>query len=281
MKYGINLMLFGDKIEKDIQKMFPKIKDFGFDGVEIPIFVPSSIDCKGIADSAADAGLEITCSAALPVCSRFYGKDSTAVKAAADYIQEGIKTLTELGAKVWVGPFYKVVGDHDLSISLDQQREQSIQAMKPLMKMAEDAGIVLGIEPLNRFETNLINTVDQGIEFCHGLDSPAASLLLDTFHMNIEEKSLTEAILKAHENNKLAHFHCSENDRGIPGSGQVRWAEATSAIKESGYDKWMVLETFNQDNQAIKKAACCWRPFYPSADTYMQQGLDFVKKTFN
>ncbi len=280
MKIGINLMLFGDVIDASVQRQFKRIKELGFDGVEVPVFVPGHVDTQGIAKAAADAGVEVTCSGALPPNSRFYGDDKTAIQKASDYLKAGVETVTALGAKIWVGPFYKAVGDHDLSIPLVDQRVQAAEAMRPLMKVAEAAGVVLGIEPLNRFETNFLNTAEQGISFCRELDSPSASLLLDTFHMHIEEKSSPGAILAAQRAGKLAHFHCSENDRGIPGSGQVRWPEVAAAIKQSGYERWLVLETFNQDNLAIQKAAACWRPFYPSEEEYLQQGLAFVKKTF-
>jgi D-psicose/D-tagatose/L-ribulose 3-epimerase len=280
MKIGVNLMLFGDVIDVSVQRQFTRIKELGYDGVEVPVFAPGKVDCQGIAKAASDAGLEVTCSAALPPNSRFYGDDEAAIEAAIDYLVQGIEAVACMGAKVWVGPFYKGVGDHDLSIPLAEQRVQAAETMRPFMKIAEAVGVVLGIEPLNRFETNFMNTAEQGIAFCQELDSPSASLLLDTFHMHIEEKSSPDAILAAQKQGKLAHFHCSENDRGIPGSGQVHWPEVAQAIKASGYDGWLVLETFNQDNLAIRKAAACWRSFYPTAEEYLQQGLAFVKKTF-
>jgi D-psicose/D-tagatose/L-ribulose 3-epimerase len=279
MKYGFNLMLFGDVIGSKIQALFPGFKQLGFDGIEVPVFEPGKVDVRGIGEAARQAGLELTCSGALPPGTRFYQGTARAQAGAIKYISDGIKVVAGLGAKVWVGPLYKAVGDFDESIPLEQQRAETAAALKPLLKEAQEAGVVLGFEPINRFETNLINTVAQGIDFCRQLDSPNAALLLDTFHLHIEEKDSASAVAAGAE--VFAHFHCSENDRGIPGTGQVHWREIAEAVKRTGYDQWAVLETFNQDNQAIKAAASCWRPFYPNEDEFLRQGLAFIRKLFN
>lgn len=113
----------------------------------------------------------------------------------------------------------------------------------------------------------------QGIAFCSALKSPRAGLLLDTFHMHIEEKDSAAAIRAAAQAGCLAHFHAAENDRGTAGSGQVRWETVLPALRRTGYDGWVVLESFNQRNQPIKTAVSCWRPFFGSEREFLQLRL--------
>lgn len=280
MKLGINLLLFGDTVTDAVREQFAKIRDVGFDGIEVPVFDPAAVDTEGIRGAAEKYGLEITTSGALPPGTRFYGTEAAPRKKAEAYVHDAIGVAVALGAPVICGPLYKAVGDCDLSMPLEQQRRETADAMKPLAEEAAAAGVTLAFEPLNRFETNLLNTVDQGIAFCERIASPGAGLLLDTFHMHIEEKSSGKAIHRARRAGVLAHFHASENDRGIPGSGQVDWEGVSRSLWRPKYTGWVVLESFNQANEAIKTAVSCWRPFYPSEKTFMDNGLRFVSNTF-
>jgi D-psicose/D-tagatose/L-ribulose 3-epimerase len=143
--------------------------------------------------------------------------------------------------------------------------------------MAHERGVMLAFEPLNRFETNLLNLTSDSIEFAKAVGSPASQLLLDTFHMHIEEKNTPAALTAAAKAGVLGHVHLSENDRGIAGSGQIHWQPVANALRTSGYKRWVVLESFCQTNQAIKRAVSCWRPFFDNPLTFCEQGLKFVK----
>lgn len=280
MNFGVNLLLFSDVIDRKVQRRFGRIREIGFDGVEVPIFDPGSVDVDGIRRAAERCGLAITTSGALPPGTRLYGKSVRARKSAARYVRDAIRVVAELGAPLICGPLYKAVGDFDESESPATQRWQTARAMAPLAKVAEAAGVMLAFEPLNRFETNFMNTVAQGVEFCRRVESPAGGLLLDTFHMHIEEKDTPAAIRSARRAGVLAHFHASENDRGTAGSGQVNWSGATEALARARYDGWVVLETFSQSNQTIRKAVSCWRPFYDSVEEFLTRGLRFARKRF-
>ncbi|MFW6286467.1 MAG: sugar phosphate isomerase/epimerase family protein [Candidatus Sumerlaeota bacterium] len=280
MRFGVNLLLFSDQVTDEVKARFGRVAEMGFDGVEIPIFEPGKIDVDGIRSAAEDAGLALTASGALPPNTRFYGEDAEARKAAEGYVRASVRVAAELGAPLICGPLYKAVGDCEMDTPLETQRAETAEAMRPLAGEAAEAGVTLALEPLNRFETNFMNTVEQGLDFCEKAGGNGIGLLLDTFHMHIEEKDSAAAIRAASEKNGIAHFHASENDRGIAGSGQVHWDAVADAVKEADYDGWVVLESFNQSNQAIKTAVSCWRPFYPSEEAFLQEGLAFVKKQF-
>ena len=280
MRFGVNLLLFGDTVDRRMLRWFPRLRELGVEGVEIPVFNPESVPADLIRAQAEKHGLALTASGALPPGTRFYGPARAPRAAAARYIRACIKTVKALGASLICGPLYKAVGDCDTSLPLEAQRRETIAALAPLLREAEQAAVVLAFEPLNRFETNLINTVAQGIAFCRALHSSSAGLLLDTFHMHIEEKDSAAAVRAAAAAGVFRHFHASENDRGAAGTGQVHWDAVAGAVRQSRYSGWCMLESFNQNNQAIRTAVSCWRPFYTSETAFVTDGLKFVKHLF-
>jgi D-psicose/D-tagatose/L-ribulose 3-epimerase len=141
--------------------------------------------------------------------------------------------------------------------------------------MASDTGVRLAIEPLNRFETDLINTAERARELIDAVGSPAVGLHLDTFHMNIEESSPYEAILTAGD--RLYHVHASESNRGTPGTAQANWDDLARGLRAVGYEGAVVIETFTPAVQAIARAAAIWRPLAPSQDSLASEGLKFLR----
>ena len=143
---------------------------------------------------------------------------------------------------------------------------------------ANTKGIKLALEPLNRFETDMINVVSQGLQFIKDVNMDNVGLHLDTFHMHLEEKSSPAAIRLAGD--KIFHFHACENDRGVPGTGQVYWAEIGKALKQTGYQGPVVIESFTDQVKEIARAVCIWREIAPSQDAIAEQGLKFIKTIF-
>ena len=132
------------------------------------------------------------------------------------------------------------------------------------------------MEPLNRFETDFINTCDQAIQMIKDVRSPALSIHLDTFHMNIEEKEPAKAIRKAGK--MLGHFHACGSDRGTPGSDHIRWKSIAKALKKIRYKGDVVIESFTPDVLVIAKAASIWREMEPNKNDIAIKGLKFLKK---
>ena len=137
--------------------------------------------------------------------------------------------------------------------------------------MVEAAGIEIGIEPLNRFETYFLNTAADAARLCEEIGSPRVGILVDTFHANIEEKSIGAAL--RHAGSHLKHLHVCENDRGIPGSGHVAWAEFFSTVAELGYDRWMTIESFGFSLGGLSTAAAVWRDLAPTPDAIAFEGV--------
>jgi D-psicose/D-tagatose/L-ribulose 3-epimerase len=151
-----------------------------------------------------------------------------------------------------------------------------VDTLKDLAAYAGDHGVKLGIEPLNRFETSFVNLSAQAVEIVDRVDHPSCQIMLDTFHMNIEEKSVGDAIRAAGP--RLIHLHSCENDRGAPGSGNVAWDEVAQALQDINYDGPVVIESFTAKVKSIAKAAAIWRPLADSQDALASDGLAFLRE---
>ena len=198
------------------------------------------------------------------------------------YIKECIEIAKFMESPIFGGPVYSAVGKTRF-ISDDQkkrERDWCIENLLKVSKIADDCGIIVGVEPLNRFETDMINTADQALSLVKEVNHPNIKVSLDTFHCNIEEKSIPDTIRKVGKE-LLCHIQANESDRGTPGTGNVDWIGIKQALDDIGYDKAIVIETFGEVSEEIAKAASIWRPLANSSDELAIDGLAFYKKLFN
>jgi D-psicose/D-tagatose/L-ribulose 3-epimerase len=182
-----------------------------------------------------------------------------------------------MGATRVVGPMYSAVG-RTWQATADERAAYTdllVEQLTALSRHAQDHGVVLGVEPLNRFETSVLNLTADAIAVVDRVAHPACGLLLDTFHMNIEEQSIGNAIRAAGP--RLRHLHACENDRGAPGSGHVPWAEVAQALRDIDYDQGVVIESFTSQVKTIARAAAIWRSLAPSQDALARNGLTYLR----
>ncbi len=280
MRLGLNSFLYVSPFTTDSVKLFPKFKKWGFETVEIPVEDPSHIDPAKVKAAADKAGLKIGSICACMGPGRDLRGSAKDQKTGSDYIRTLIDQAVILGCPSVIGPLYSVVGligPHD-DAEKKQQFDLVVKNLKPLAKYAESKGIQLCIEPLNRFETDFLNTCDQGLKLIKAVNSPAVKLHLDTFHMNIEEKNQAAAILKAGQH--LAHFHACGSDRGTPGGDHIDWKAIVPALKKIGYQGDVVIESFTTDVKVIARAAAIWRKMEPKRDDIAVKGLANLKRLF-
>lgn len=282
MRFGLNTFLYASPFTNDSTKLFKKLKGWGFDTAEIPIEDPSHIDAAYVRAQADKAGLAIG-----TVCGCFGpGRDLRGSEedqeASLAYQRAIIDQAAILGAHSVVGPLYSVVGltgAHE-DAERKQQFDLVVKNLKKLAPYAAEKGITLCVEPLNRFETDFCNTVEQGIKICKAVGHPSVKLLIDTFHMNIEEKSQPESIRKAGAAGLIGAFHACGTDRGAPGNDSLQWKPIVQALKEVGYDKDVVIESFTTDVKVIAKAAAIWRKMEPKRDDIAVKGLENLHRFF-
>ena len=281
MKFGINTLLYAGTFTDENVKIFKKFKEMGFDGVEIALEKKGDINYDMALNELKENDLE--CSS---ICGLFgpnrdiRGPNKEYIAGGLSYMRDCIDACISLECNLLVGPVYSAVGRANLE-SEEAKKEQwktAVKNLKEVCKYAEDKGVFIALEPLNRFETDFINTCTQAINLIRDVDSNMLKIHLDTFHMNIEEKSSMQAILDAGD--LLYHFHASENDRGAPGTGQVHWNKVASALKDIGYNRYIVIESFTPEVKVIAKAASIWRQTEKDGYVLAEKGLEFLKGLF-
>jgi D-psicose/D-tagatose/L-ribulose 3-epimerase len=279
MKFGINTFLFTSPFTTQSTRLFPQFKKWGADTVEIPIEDPAHIDPAKVKKELDKNGLVCGSICACLGPDRDLRGTPQQQKASMDYLKKVIDQMVVLESTSLVGPLYSSVGRAEAVPAPEYKKQWKtvVKNLKVLSKYAESKGKVLCLEPLNRFETDFINTCDQAMEMLEDVDSPALKLLLDTFHMNIEEKSQGAAIRKAGK--KLGHIHACGCDRGTPGNDHIDWTGIAAALKAVGYDKDVVIESFTTDVKVIARAAAIWRRIEPTRDEIAVKGLKFLRKT--
>jgi len=280
MRFGINTFLFVSPFTTESVKLFPQFKKWGFQTVEIPVEDPSHIDPAEVKKAADQAGLVIGSICACMGPGRDLRGTPEEQKTGSDYIRALIDQAVVLGHASVIGPVYSVVGKADAVEPAQQKKEWAlvVKNLKVLAKYAEKKGIQICVEPLNRFETDFLNTCDQGLKLIADVGSPALKLHLDTFHMNIEEKQQAKAIKKAGK--LLSHFHACGTDRGTPGSDSLNWPAIVAALKAVKYDGDVVIESFTTDVKVIARAAAIWRRIEPTRDEIAVKGIKNLKKVF-
>ncbi|WP_332702289.1 sugar phosphate isomerase/epimerase family protein [Devosia sp.] len=278
MKIGVNTWVWTSPFGTKDFGLIPKIKSMGFDIIEVAVDDPSLIDVALLNKMAQEHALSITiCGAFGP--TRDISSDDPAIRRnGVDYISECIRLAQAVGSTLVAGPVYAAVGKTRLVSAGQKARERAwcVENLRAVGKVASDAGVTIGIEPLNRFETDMINLVEQAITLIHEVGHPAYKVHIDTFHANIEEKSIPAAIRMA--GSLLGHFHACENDRGIPGTGHIDWVGVRDALRDIGYDGPVVIESFTPGAVEIAKAAAIWRPLAPSQDELARQGARFLRE---
>jgi len=278
VKYGINFLLWSGDFTEESIPLIHKAADMGFDGVEIPIFNPDSVAVKATKEALKASGMGCTGCSILGDDRDLISDDPAIRENAKKYMKDSIEICGALGSKILCGPLYSAVGKLVGRSRNEEEWDRAVAGLKEVAKVAGDNGVTLAMEPLNRFETYFINIAEDAIKLAKDVDHPNVAVHLDTFHMNIEEKSLYKAIKSTGDAGLLAHVHTCENDRGAPGSGHVDWDGVFKALHEVNYDGWFVIESFVPAIEAIAKAAAIWRELAPGgADAVAEDGLKFLK----
>ncbi len=276
--YGINTFLWTSPFTTKDLPLLDKAKAIGFDLVEIPIESEGDVDYAAAAEAYKRTGLACSTCAIMGAGRDPAHEDERIQRAGVAYLKHCIDGTARMGGKIVAGPIYSAVGRTWQATPAQRRREleRCARNLKEAAKYAEDKGIILAMEPLNRFETSFINLTEQAVELVEMIGSPAVKIMMDTFHANIEEKNIGRAIEIAGPN--LVHVHANENDRGTPGTGHVPWGEVGVALKKINYSGALVIESFSTEVKEIARAAAVWRPPAPDRDGLAMDGMAFLRK---
>jgi D-psicose/D-tagatose/L-ribulose 3-epimerase len=276
---GANIWIWESPVtDRAIAGVAPRVKELGFDLIELPVEEPGAWDPARAAGLLAELGLGATVCCVMPPGRDLAVDDAEVVAATAEYLSGCVDVAARLGSSLVAGPMYAAVGR---VWRLSEAERRAVLArvaagLQPVAELAAERGVKLAIEPLNRYETSLVNTVEQGVDLLDAVDHQACGLLLDTFHMNIEEKDPQAAIRAAGD--RIVHVHTSASDRGAPGADHIDWPGTLAAIADAGYAGPLVIESFTAENDVIATAASIWRPLARTQDEIAVDGLAFLRQ---
>lgn len=282
---GIISMQFARPFGREHLQLFEHMKALGFDLVELLVPEPEDdLDLDAVRSALDGAGLDVALAARVNLQRSIADADPTVRTGGSDYIEYCIDVAEKLGAKTIGGPLYGApmvfAGRAPAPVSDDEMKAREvrvIEALSGLAPKAEGAGCKLALEPLNRYETDVISTVSQAIGVIDAVDHPALGLLFDTFHANIEERSIPEAIRKA--GSRIVYFQGNENHRGFPGTGHVDWPSTMKALAETGYHGPVTLEPFRRNDDRVGLPIAQWRPPHEDESEKLKAAIAFMRST--
>ena len=276
MKYGMNLLLWTGEMNDDMIPVVESLKEMGYDGVELPLFA-YDLDLHIKWGERLDSiGLERTIVTARGEEDNPISSDPAVRALGVANNKEALDNAAAVGAQNLVGPYHSALGIFSGAGPTEDEWKWGVDSMRQVAEHAGSVGVMLGVECLNRFETYLLNTHSDAARFVREVDHPNCRMMYDTFHSNIEEKNIAEAIRSCQD--VLTHVHISENDRSTPGTGNVNWQENFDTLMEVGYDGWMVVEAFGLALPEIAAATKIWRRMYDSEEQLASDALAFMKQ---
>lgn len=275
MKYGVHLALWMAQWQEDIDAHIRTAAGLGFDGVEISLLGMSDRRIRHLNQVIRDNGLEVTCTTGLAISDDLASDDEATRSRGIGYLRWAIQTTAELGSKLLTGVLYAPWG-HFVPGQKADRLKRSGGSLAAVSELLVDTDITLGLEAINRFETDLLNTADEACELARLTGSTRIGVLLDAFHMNMEEKNIRDALVKTGDH--LVHFHCVENDRGVPGSGHTPWDEIFEGLRDIGYNRWLTMEMFVKANVEVSPDLNIWRNIESDPTEAARRGLQFLKE---
>ena len=260
--------------------LLDKAKQMGFDSFEFGLEDPSHVDPAKLKSKLQQTGMRVVICGAFGPDRDLTHDDQSVRDNSLNYITQALALCQKSGCPTLAGPMYSAVGKRR-HVPADQKKREwdlAVKGVKEAGRRAKDAGVLIAVEPLNRFETDLVNTSEQCERLVNDIGADNVGFHLDSFHMNIEEKNSGDAIRRAGK--RLYHFPACENDRGAPGSGvNIDWENVAKALKDVGYSREAVIESFTPKTKSIAAAAAIWRQLAPTQDALAQDGLAFLRKT--
>ncbi|MFB9528653.1 sugar phosphate isomerase/epimerase family protein [Nonomuraea roseola] len=266
---GVNTWVWTSPLtDGDLEALAPRVAGWGFDVIEVPVEQPGDWDPVRAADLLASLGLRASVVLVMPPGRDLVASDT--VRETQDYLRHCMDVAEIVGSPVIAGPAYSAVG-RTWRMSARERAAAYAELRENLKPVIDHSEVRLAVEPLNRYETSLLNTVEQALEAL----PERAGLTLDIYHLNIEEKDPAAAVRLAA--GRIAHVQVCGTDRGTPGQDRFDWPSFVGALREVSYGGPLVIESFTAHNQTIATAASIWRPLAPSQDALAVDGLAFLR----
>ena len=276
MKIGMNLLLWTGFVTEAEFPVIAKIKAAGFDGVELPLFDGTAEHYKTIRAELDRQGLACSTVTVMNPDTNPISPDASIRNAAVERLKWAIEMNHILGSVAMCGPYHSPLGVFSGAGPTATEKGHAVEVLRKAAEFAAQAKLTLAIEYLNRFECYFLTTAADARALVKAVDHPSFRCMYDTFHAHIEEKSQAAGVAACRD--VFAHVHISENDRGTPGTGQVRWDEAFQAIRDTGYDGWCVIEAFGRALPDLAAATRVWRDLFSSPEEVYTKGIAFIRE---
>lgn len=276
MKIGMCMFLWTTHVTAEHEGLLRDIRATGFDGVEIPVFEGTPDDFARLGEMLDRIGLQRTAVSAMGDPGQNLIGDRAARAAGIAQMSWAIDCAAALGAQTLSGPLHSTLGHFSGAGPTAEEIARSISSQRAIGDKAASRGVTIGLEALNRFECYLVNTMQALSDHVDAIGHPAIRAMYDTFHANIEEADPIAAFTRHRPN--IVHVHISENDRGVPGRGNIPWAETFRALRAGGYDDWLTIEAFGRGLPALAAATKVWRDFAESPEAVYRDGYTHIRR---
>jgi D-psicose/D-tagatose/L-ribulose 3-epimerase len=276
MKFGVNTMVWTTRVNESHAALFSCIRAWGFDGVELFLSPQEPADIRAVRKMVEDNDLECTTCSILPRECHLVSSQPEVRARGVEFLKTCVDRTAALGARLVCGPMYAGLGVMTGRRRTAEEWSWAVEGLRAVAQHAQNCQVMVCLEPLNRFETYFLNTLEDAARLVHDIGAPNVKIHFDTFHANIEERHPAVALRSVAKD--LGHVHISENDRGIPGTGHNDWQGVLKVLKVIQYKGWMTIESFAQPEPDLAAAAAIWRDVAPSGDELAQQGLRFIRR---
>jgi len=275
LRYAVHAYSWTDSWSSKTLDIIDHVRGLGFELIEIPLMELGKVDPGAIRERLESVGLGVCCSVVLDDKTDITSPDPGIRKAGVKFLKGCADATADMGSEILTGVIYSALGFFPEETPSDAHWSRSAEALKDVAAYASDRGLTVGLEPVNRYETFLVNTCEQAHRLRELIDEENVGIHLDAYHMNIEEDDFYTPTVMAGEH--LCHYHMSESHRGIPGRGVVNWDEIYRGLAEIRYRGIVGLESFIQVSDAMKGATRIWRSLAPDSDTLVTEGLAYLK----
>jgi D-psicose/D-tagatose/L-ribulose 3-epimerase len=275
MKIGVSAFAWTTRLDRTHLRLFPLLRENGIEAFEIPMFDPAEIDAAQLRNAFQANGLECTICAILPPGINPISGNAGERKKAHAQLVRCVETAAEIGAHRIGGPVYAPIGYLPGRRRTPDEWNWAVECIQSLGDLLDSCEMTLGIEPVNRSETFFLNTAADTNAFCTAIAHPRVGVLIDTFHANIEEKDIANAVRSA--DSRLKHLHASENDRGLLGSGHVDFPAIVSALREIEYDGYLMIEGFGYSDAEENSLGALWGDMNVTPENIAFQGAAYLR----
>jgi len=275
-RFGISLWNWIQTFGDEHLGLIDKVAEIGFGAVEIGMN-KTCFDYAAVRKKVEANGLELTLCAALVKGRDISSFDESVRNSTKRYLTDCFKVAERMNARLFAGPVFAGGGKaHGLN-SDDRKREWdlAVAGLREMAGVAMECGVVIGLEPVNRYRTSVVNTVAQALQMVADIDKPNVGILFDTYHANIEETNVCTALEEVLKKGKLVHFHACDNNRGAPGMGHMPWRDLALLLKKYGYQGHLTMETF-----AAGGLDGGWQPLATTQDELADIGLRNLRRLY-